>query len=92
MAIRSIRSADLRRLWVRGDDRRLPAMSVRRTNRILTTLNNAREREDLDVLPGLHRLTGDLAGRWAVRVDRAARGVFRWEDGHAYDVHYPGHH
>ncbi len=54
-------------------------MSVRRINRILTTLNNARE--DLDVLPGLHRLTGDLAGRWAVRVDRTARGVFRSEDG-----------
>ena len=39
-------------------------------------------------LPGsvLHPLTGDLRGFWSVRVSGNWRVIFRFEDGHAWDV------
>ena len=50
------------------------------------------ERRDLQRLRGIHRLRGNLAGYWAVRVDRQRRVVFRYEDGDAYDIEYLGYH
>jgi proteic killer suppression protein len=41
---------------------------------------------------GLHSLTGDLAGYWAVRVSGNWRVVFRFEDGNASHVNYLDYH
>jgi proteic killer suppression protein len=45
-------------------------------------------------LPGLrlHPLIGDLKGFWAVTVRANWRIVFRFEDGHAYDVDLTDYH
>ena len=92
MAIRSIRSTVLRRLWEDDDVRGLPPKDLRRLRAILLGLHTAAERRDLQRLRGIHRLRGNLAGYWAVRVDRQRRVVFRYEDGDAYDIEYPGYH
>jgi len=41
---------------------------------------------------GLHRLSGDRAGQWAVTINGPWRLVFRFEDGHAYDVEIVDYH
>ena len=41
---------------------------------------------------GLHPLTGDLKGFWAVTVSANWRVVFRFEEGDAVDVDYVDYH
>ena len=51
-------------------------------------LNGARIPGGLSAQPGyrLHRLTGDMAGLWSIRVSGNWRVVFRFEDHEAVDV------
>ena len=50
--------------------------------------------EDLRVPPGnrLHRLEGDRAGQWAIRVNDQWRVCFVWKDGEAHDVEFTDYH
>ncbi len=41
---------------------------------------------------GLHKLTGDRRGFWSVRINGPWRIVFRFEEGHAYDVEIIDYH
>jgi len=61
--------------------------------RVLTLLQAAGVPEDMN-LPGfvLHPLSGDLRGFWSVRVSGNWRVIFRFEDGHAWDVDLVDHH
>ncbi len=45
-------------------------------------------------LPGfvLHPLTAELRGFWSVRVSGDWRVIFRFEDGHAFDVDLVDYH
>ena len=54
-------------------------------------LNELNAAPSLRALPplrcvGLHKLKGDRAGCWAIRVDGPWRIVFRFEDGNAHGV------
>ena len=41
---------------------------------------------------GLHKLKGDRAGFWAIRVNGPWRIVFRFEDGNAHEVEIVDYH
>jgi proteic killer suppression protein len=41
---------------------------------------------------GLHKLKGDRAGFWAIRVNGPWRIVFRFERGHAFEVEVVDYH
>jgi proteic killer suppression protein len=41
---------------------------------------------------GLHQLSGDLAGFWAVKVDKNYRIVFRFDGVNVLDVDYLDYH
>ena len=41
---------------------------------------------------GLHKLTGDRKGFWAVKINGPWRIVFRFEDGDAFDVEIIDYH
>jgi len=55
---------------------------------LLAALNAASALSDLSPLKsvGLHKLTGDRKGLWAMKVNGPWRICFRFEDGHAFDV------
>ena len=91
--IRSFRSRALRRFMERGDERRIAPEHRDAVWDILARLNASADPHDMD-LPGfrLHSLKGDLAGFWAVTVRANWRVVFRFEDGHAFDVDYLDYH
>ena len=77
----------------RGDERRIDPAHRGSVRDILARLNASAGPNDMD-LPGfrLHPLKGDLAGFRAVTVRANWRIVFRFEDGHAFDVDYLDYH
>jgi toxin HigB-1 len=93
--IRSLRSKALERYWVDGDSRGLPADHLKRLTLRLTALDNAQRADDMDV-PGwrFHALTGDMQGRFAVKVTGNWRLTFAFEDDGpaAVDVDYEDYH
>ncbi len=79
--IRSFRHRGLKRLYERGDRRRLPPEMVDRIEEVLTLLDVAQSVHELD-LPHfrLHALSGNRTGQWAVTVRANWRIVFRFDD------------
>lgn len=60
----------------------------------LKVLNAARSLDDIPPLKsvGLHMLTGDRKGRWAMTINGPWRLVFRFHDGNAEDVEIVDYH
>ena len=83
----------LRALFERDRARGLPPDLVPRIRRILADLEVAQRPGDLD-LPGyrLHRLRGDRAGQWSIRVSANWRIVFRFDGTEAADVELTDYH
>jgi proteic killer suppression protein len=91
--IQSFRHKGLRRLFEKGEAKGLRADHVAKVENILAVLNRARKPSDMD-LPGfrLHRLKGALKDFWSVTVSANWRVIFRFEEGHAYDVDLIDYH
>jgi proteic killer suppression protein len=91
--IKTTRHRGLKRLFEKDDRSRLDARLVPKLRRVLFLLHNATVPEDMDQ-PGfvLHPLRGDLAGFWSVRVSGNWRVIFRFKDGHAFDVDLIDYH
>ena len=70
------------------------AIWCRSFRRVLTLLDEARNRGDPATQPGfrLHRLKGDMAGLWSICVSGNWRVVFRFEDNEAADVDLVDYH
>lgn len=85
--IQSFRHKGLQRLFVDGERRGVRPDLIGKVENILAVLNRARVPEDTN-LPGfrLHPLKGDLKGFWSVTVRANWRIIFRFEDGHVWDV------
>ena len=91
--IESIRHKGLRRFFETGDRSRIRADQVGKIKRILALLDDAEAIKDMNT-PGLdlHKLSGDLAEFYTVKVNKNWRIIFRFEDGKAYDVDYVDYH
>jgi Plasmid maintenance system killer protein len=65
-----------------------------RAKRRLATLHRATALSDLGSFQsvGLHKLSGDRKGYWAITINGPWRLVFRFEDGDAYDVEIVDYH
>ncbi len=61
---------------------------------LLATLDAASALSDLSPLKsvGLHKLTGDRKGQWAMTINGPWRVCFRFEDGDAWDVEIVNYH
>ena len=62
--------------------------------RKLMQLEAATTVDFLRVPPGnrLEKLTGNLQGRWSIRVNQQFRLCFKFEDGNAYEVEIVDYH
>lgn len=76
--IESIRHKALRRFFETGNARGLDADSVDRLRKMLSFIVAAADLDELGTPPnyGLHPLTGDRAGSWAMTVTRNWRLTF----------------
>jgi proteic killer suppression protein len=91
--IKSFQHKGLRSLFEDDDRRKLNAEYVDRLRLILSLLDVAETVEDMNQLTfRLHPLKGDRNGFWAVTVRANWRVVFRFVDGHAYDVDLIDYH
>jgi toxin HigB-1 len=91
--IKSIRGT-ITRQFVETGKSKFPGLDQRMAIKRLVTLENASEASDFGSLNsvGLHRLTGDRKGFWAVTINGPWRLVFRIENGDAYDVEIVDYH
>ena len=74
--------------------RRIPRDLWRGVQRNLRLIDAASRLDDLAVPAGnrLELLKGDHAGRHSIRVNEQYRVIFRWENGHAYEVRVEDYH
>jgi proteic killer suppression protein len=91
--IRSFRSRALRRFWERNDQSKLEPARVRRIAMILDRLDASLRPNDMD-LPGLnfHPLSGEMRGRYAVKVSGNWRITFAWDKEDAVQVDLEDYH
>ena len=91
--IQSFKHRGLKRLYEDDDHRGVLPGHVDKIKRILARLDEAGDVRNM-ALPGfgLHRLKGRLKGFWAVSVSGNWRIVFRFGNGHAYDVDLVDYH
>ena len=83
----------LRALFERDRAQGLPPNFVPRIRRILADLEVAERPGDLDLLGYLlHRLHGDRAGQWSIRVSANWGIVFRFDGTEAVDVGLTDYH
>jgi proteic killer suppression protein len=91
--IHSFRHKGLRRLYEDDDPRGVAAEHVSKLRNILARLDAAGSVEDMNLQGfNLHALKGQLRGFMAVTVRANWRVIFRFEEGHAFDVDYLDYH
>jgi proteic killer suppression protein len=91
--IQSFRRKGLKRLYEDDDPRGVMAEHLAKLRNILARLDAACSVDDMN-LPGfnLHTLKGQLKGLMAVTVRANWRVIFRFVDGHAFEVDYLDYH
>ncbi len=91
--IQPFRHKGLKRLYEDDDPRGVLAEHITKLRSILARLEAAASLEDMN-LPGfnLHALKGQLRGNMAVTVRANWRVIFRFAEGHAFDVDYLDYH
>ena len=91
--IRSIKGAATRR-FVEAGKAKFSRLDIDLARRRLSTLNAARKLDDLSRLRsiGLHKLSGDRAGFWAINVNGPWRILFRFDAGDTFEVEIIDYH
>jgi proteic killer suppression protein len=91
--IQSFRHKGLKRLYEDDDPRGVAAEHLTKLRNILARLDAASSIEDMN-LPGfnLHTVKGSLQGLMAVTVRANWRVIFRFSEGHAFEVDYLDYH
>ena len=91
--IKSFKHKGLKRLYQKGDPSLIGGNIRSVVEEILSMPDEAFNSDDLD-LPGyrLHPLKGTLKGFWSMTVSANWRIIFRFEDGHVYDVQLIDYH
>jgi proteic killer suppression protein len=94
VVIENFSNPETERLFATGKSRRLPPEILRRAVMRLTQVDAAVDVEDLRQPPSnrLEALSGDLAGKWSIRINDRWRVCFRFERGNAQDVEIIDYH
>lgn len=67
---------------------------VKRAYRKLLLIDAAEKLDDLRIPPEnrLEKLSGDLSGKYSIRINEQWRILFRWKDNNAYEVEIIDYH
>jgi len=89
----SIRHKGLRIYFEKGDASKLQPQHVNKIRLILTRLQAAKVISDMNIPGyGLHQLSGEFKGFWAVKVDKNYRIIFQFIAEDAHEVDYLDYH
>jgi proteic killer suppression protein len=83
-----------RRFYEQGKISKFHGMDIEAAEDLLAILDAAASLNDISPLKsvGLHKLSGDRAGQWAMTVNGPWRICFRFKDGDAFDVEITDYH
>ena len=92
--IRSFRSKETEKLFLRHRSPRFSKDLHRITLRKLLLLDAAEKLEDLRIPPGnrLKKLSGERQGQHSIRINDQWRICFRWSEGNVYEVEIADYH
>ena len=92
--IRSWANRNSQRFYEEGNTSKFRGLDVATADDLLASLDAAESLTDLSPLKslGLHKLSGNRAGRWAMTVNVPWRICFRFKEGDAYDVEITDYH
>lgn len=91
--IQSIRHKGLLQYYTEGSGAKLPPQYLRKINRILDQLDAVSSVDDIQAMGlGIHKLTGDLADFWSIKVTPNYRIIFRFEGGDIHDIDFLDYH
>ncbi len=92
--IRSWANSRSRRLYEDGKISKFRSLNLDAADDLFAALDAAESLKDLSPLKsvGLHKLSGDRSGQWAMTVNGPWRICFRFKDGDAYDVEVTDYH
>ena len=87
--IKSISHKGLKNYWLKGDESKIPSTMISKITRILDLINDVEEvPQDFEPFRNLriHPLKGDLKDFWSLDVTGNWRIIFKFENGHAYEI------
>ena len=92
--IKSWANSRSRRFYDEGKTSKFRSLNIDEADELLATLDAATSLTDLSPLKsvGLHKLSGDRTGQWAMTVNGSWRICFRFKNGNAYDVEITDYH
>jgi len=81
-------------LFNRQKIKKYPSSILKVTYRKLLLIDAAEKIDDLRVPPGnrLEKLSGDLSGKYSIRINNQWRIVFEWHENNAYKVKIIDYH
>jgi toxin HigB-1 len=83
MSIRSFAHKGLDKLFMMNDPSELSAKDVQRIRRVLSALNSAKSKRDLNYPgSGFHQLNPVTGNKYALKVDKRFRVTFVWDEDH----------
>ena len=92
--IRSWANSRSRRFYEDGKISKFRSLDIDAAEDLLAMLDAAESLKDISPLKsvGLHKLSGDRVGQWAMTVNGPWRICFRFKEGDAYDVEIIDYH
>jgi len=92
--IKSWANSGSRRFYEEGKISKFRSLNIDAADELLAALDAATSLTDLSPLKsiGLHKLSGDRAGQWAMTVNGPWRICFRFKNGNAYGVEITDYH
>ncbi|MCG7853199.1 MAG: type II toxin-antitoxin system RelE/ParE family toxin [Methanosarcinaceae archaeon] len=92
--IKSWANSRSRRFYEEAKISKFRSLDINAADELLATLDAATSIKDLSPLKsvGLHKLSGDRAGQWAMTVNGPWRICFRFKNGNAYEVEIIDYH
>ena len=92
--IRSFKSKETEKVWNGERSNKLPLEVQRVGRRKLRMLNNSIDINDLRIPPSnrLEKLSGRFAESYSIRINDHWRIIFKWSQGHAFEVQIIDYH
>ena len=92
--IRSFKSKETEKVWNGERSSKLPLEVQKVGRRKLRMLNNSIDINDLRIPPAnrLEKLSGNFAEFHSIRINDQWRIIFKWSQGHAFDVQIIDYH
>ena len=92
--IRSFKSKETEKVWNGERSNKLPLEVQKIGRRKLRMLNNSYDINDLRIPPAnrLEKLSSNLAEFYSIRINDQWRIIFKWSQGHAFEVQIIDYH